>query len=177
MVPPSEYLFLPLIMLACLLLQPFFIPPQIKAWRTKLNLSNRSGDKRHPWMVGLRSSYLCSHPGLRFQWPPHVKLGHSVIVLYVRANPKRNAWFKPRSSAVRQEDQFSPNTPICLTSVQKRFNFSQAWLGGFQCVHSARSQRSNVTAKTNTFVFPSAHRQAGALGGLCNSTCLLCASF
>ena len=62
MVPPSEYLFLPLIMLACLLLQPFFIPPQIKAWKAKLNLSNRSGDKRHPRMVALRSSYLCSRP-------------------------------------------------------------------------------------------------------------------
>lgn len=103
MVPPSEYLFLPLIMLACLLLQPFVIPPQIKARKTKRNLSNRSGDERHPWMVGLRSSAPHS-------WPPHIQLGHGVIVLYVRANPKRNAWFKPGSSAVRQEDQFSPPT-------------------------------------------------------------------
>lgn len=28
--PPSEYLFLPLITLTCLLLQPFFIQPQIR---------------------------------------------------------------------------------------------------------------------------------------------------
>lgn len=87
MVPPSEYLFPPLIMLACLLLQPFFIPPQMKAWKTKLNLSNRSGDKRHPGMVVLRSSNPCLLPGLHFQRSPHFKLGHSVIVLCVRANP------------------------------------------------------------------------------------------
>lgn len=135
---PSEYLFPPLIILACLLLQPVFIPAQIKAWKAKLNLSNRSGDERHPWMVGSPGS----HPGLHFQWPPPVKLGHIGIVLHVRANPKRSAWFWAGSSAVRQEDQFPPpNTPICVTSLQKRFNFSQAWLGGFQCVHSARSQQ------------------------------------
>lgn len=38
MVPPPEYLFLPLIMLACLLLQPFLYPTTDKGMKDKAEL-------------------------------------------------------------------------------------------------------------------------------------------
>lgn len=106
---------------------------------------------RRPRTVGPLSSSLPSHPWL----PPHIKLGHSVIVPYERANPERNSGPDPLLWGKRIN--FLLYTPICLTSLQKRFNFSQAWLGGIPACAECSSPNEATLQQRQTLPFSLQH--------------------